>query len=94
MVAYVYIVASKKDGALYIGVTTQLAQRMEQHAAGVIGHTARYNIRQLVHLEEFEDLRDAREREWRLKKWKRAWKVELIEASNPDWRDLRSEIRA
>ncbi len=92
MVAYVYVLASKKDGSLYIGETTQLAQRMEQHAAGVIGHTARYNIRHLVHLEEFEDLQDAREREWRLKKWKRAWKVALIEAGNPDWRDLRSEI--
>lgn len=92
MPSHVYILASSKDGALYIGVTTNLSQRLEQHAAGVVGHTAKYQIKRLVHVEEYESINQAREREFRLKKCKRAWKVALIEESNPDWRDLRADI--
>ncbi|MEQ8604656.1 MAG: GIY-YIG nuclease family protein [Marivibrio sp.] len=83
------MLASQKHGTLYIGSTTDLARRMEEHRSGVVeGFTARYSVYRLVHAEFFEDIVDARARERAMKKWRRAWKIELIEAENPDWRDL------
>lgn len=86
---YVYILASKKNGTLYIGVTTDLQKRIWQHKAGEIeGFTKKYDVTQLVYYEIYEDYWDAANREKRLKKWNRDWKIELIEKENPHWRDL------
>ncbi|MEQ9490008.1 MAG: GIY-YIG nuclease family protein [Alphaproteobacteria bacterium] len=89
MTAWLYILATKKNGPLYVGVTTNLAQRLQQHRAKAMpSFTARYNIGKLVYVEEFSDLKDAQENENRFKRWRRDWKVSLIENFNPDWRDL------
>lgn len=86
---WVYILASQRRGTLYIGLTSRLAERMEEHRRGrVPGFTKRYRVTRLVHLEPSGDIHDAIAREKALKKWRRAWKIELIEAGNPDWRDL------
>ena len=86
---YVYILASKKNGTLYIGVTGDLASRVSQHREGIFeGFTKKYDVKMLVHFETFADIWFAIHREKRLKKWKRRWKMELIEKTNPDWRDL------
>ncbi len=93
MSAYVYILASQRNGTLYIGVTTDLAKRISDHKAGIgSAFTAKYNITQLVHIENFENLMDARAREHTLKRWRRAWKLELIEKDNPQWRDLSDDL--
>lgn len=85
----VYILASKKDGVLYIGVTSDLPGRIWQHKEGVTqGFTKRYQVKRLVFFEVHEDVEQAILREKRLKKWNRAWKVELIERMNPEWEDL------
>ncbi len=87
--AYVYILASRRNGTLYVGVTTDLPQRVMQHRDGLAGgFTAKYKVHRLVHAEPFDDIATARRREKTLKGWKRAWKIELIEKDNPDWRDL------
>ena len=87
--AYVYILASKPDGTLYIGVTNNLRLRAEQHKAGKVpGFTARYGVNRLVWFEGFADIRDAIDREKTMKKWYRRWKIELIEKSNPNWDEL------
>ena len=89
---YVYILASRKYGALYIGVTG-VAGRIYLHREEVLpGHTAKYHIHRLVHFEPFGDPNDAIRREKQLKKWLRAWKITLIEATNPDWNDLYPDI--
>lgn len=86
---WVYILASQYRGTPYIGLTSRLAERMEEHRTGKVpGFTKRYRVTRLVYLEPFEDIHDAIAREKALKKWRRAWKIELIETSNPDWRDL------
>ncbi|MCP5391614.1 MAG: GIY-YIG nuclease family protein [Sphingomonadaceae bacterium] len=86
---WVYIMASQKRGTLYIGLTSRLSQRIGEHREGAIdGFTKRYGIRRLVHLEPFEDIHEALAREKALKKWRRPWKIELIEEGNPEWRDL------
>jgi putative endonuclease len=86
---FVYILASARNGTLYIGVTNDLARRVSEHREGVVpGFTKKYGIKMLVDFEEFGDIGLAIDRETRLKKWKRRWKLELIETSNPDWRDL------
>lgn len=95
--AYVYILAGNKPDAgrrpIYVGSTTDLANRIEQHKAGTGSrHTARYNIRKLVWFEQHESVTTALQREHRLKRWDRAWKDELIEAENPEWRDLSDEL--
>jgi putative endonuclease len=88
---YVYILASKKNGTLYVGVTNNLARRMEEHKAKLVpGFTRQYGIDLLVYFEAY-DL-EARAREHTLKRWRRAWKVTLIEGLNPDWRDLSGEL--
>lgn len=86
---YVYILASMKDGTLYIGVTTDLQRRVWEHKNKQIdGFTKKYNVDRLVYFESYEDYWDAANRERRMKKWNRAWKIELIVKDNPDWLDL------
>jgi putative endonuclease len=89
----VYILTSKPNGTLYIGVTTDLLQRIYQHRqATQDGFTQRYSVYSLVYFETFDSIRAAIEREKQLKKWNRAWKIRLIETNNPLWKDLRDEI--
>ena len=86
---YVYILASKRNGTLYIGVTNDLARRMWEHKEGhVPGFTKRYGVKTLVHVETFTDVDAAIRREKRLKKYKREWKINLIQQHNVEWRDL------
>ncbi len=86
---WVYILASKKDGVLYTGVTNNLAARIHQHRNGGGSRFAKkYHVMRLVYAQPFEDVNEALAAEKRLKKWRRAWKVELIERDNPDWFDL------
>jgi putative endonuclease len=90
---YVYILASERNGTLYIGVTNDLLRRVWEHREGLLaGFTKKYAVKRLVHFEEFGDIALAIHRETRLKKWKRRWKMELIEKANPDWRDLYDAI--
>jgi putative endonuclease len=90
---YVYILATRKDGPLYVGVTSDLQKRVFEHKTHAIpGFTARYNVDRLVYFEVFENPEAAIAREKQLKKWHRAWKVELIERENPDWQDLAEEF--
>ncbi|KAA2237235.1 GIY-YIG nuclease family protein [Salinarimonas soli] len=85
----VYILASGRNGTLYVGVTGEFVRRVEQHKAmAVPGFTRRYRVTRLVYAERFADVREAISREKQLKGWNRAWKLRLIEASNPDWLDL------
>ena len=90
---YVYLLASRRNGTLYIGVTSDLIQRVWQHKQSLIpGFTKKYNVHQLVYYEVYDDIRDAILREKRLKKWRRDWKLELIEAENPEWTDLYEQL--
>ena len=89
----VYILASKRNGTLYIGVTSDLVKRAWEHRSGSTdGFTKKYNVHTLVHFELHEDMSSAILREKQMKKWRRAWKLELIEKSNPDWKDLWPDI--
>jgi putative endonuclease len=89
MGGYVYILSNRKNGALYTGVTADIAARMVQHRAGTGSKfCAEYGISRLVYVEAHEEIAQAIAREKAIKKWRRAWKVALIEAGNPDWRDL------
>ena len=91
----VYILASRKNGTLYVGVTNDLARRVFQHKQDVVeGFSSRYKIHLLVHYEAYEDVRDAIQREKNIKHWPRAWKLALIEESNPDWLDLYETLNA
>ncbi len=93
MAFYVYILASERNGTLYIGVTNDLVRRVAEHREGVVeGFTRRHGVKQLVHFEVFDDATNAIQREKHLKKWNRAWKLELIETHNPDWLDRFDEI--
>ena len=86
---YVYILASQRNGTLYIGMTNDLGRRVHEHRAGAVpGFTKKYGVKTLVYYETFGDVRDAIHRETRLKKFTRARKLELIESVNPQWRDL------
>ena len=86
---YIYIFASKRNGTLYIGITNDLTRRIFEHKTGLInGFTKKYSVNKLVYFESTNDVNAAILREKRLKKWKRQWKIELIEKSNPDWKDL------
>ena len=90
----VYILASKKNGTLYIGVTSDLIKRIWQHKNHVVaGFTEQYEVNQLVYFEQFDDMVNAITREKVLKKWNRAWKVRLIEKTNPNWLDLYGDIK-
>ncbi len=89
----VYILASQKYGTLYVGVTSNLRRRIEQHKTVVNeGFTKDYHVHRLVHVERFGTMKEAITREKRLKEWQRAWKIRLIEETNPDWRDLIDQI--
>ena len=86
---YVYILASRKDGAIYIGMTNDIVRRVYEHRTKAVpGFTSKYNITRLVWFEIYDDLESAISREKELKKWRRSWKVQLIEAQNPQWDDL------
>ena len=88
----VYILASKPYGTLYIGVTSNLAGRIEAHRNGCAdGFTKEYGVHTLVYFEVHEDMYEAIQREKRLKKWNRAWKIRLIEEMNPEWKDLSTQ---
>jgi putative endonuclease len=90
---YVYIIASRKDGAIYIGVTSNLVRRIYEHRTKAVpGFTSRYNITHLVWFEIYDDPISAISREKELKKWKRSWKTQLIEGQNPEWKDLYESI--
>ena len=89
----VYILASKRNGTLYIGVTSDLTKRVWEHKSGMVeGFTKRYRVHRLVWYELHESMESALTREKRIKEWKRAWKLELIESVNPDWQDLYQSI--
>ena len=86
---YVYILASKRNGTLYTGVTNDLIRRVHQHKNGDIpGFTKRYGVDRLVYYEIFRRILDAITAEKRIKKWNRQWKIRLIERNNPEWKDL------
>jgi len=90
---YVYILASRYKGTLYVGVTSDLAARVAAHKAKLVpGFTRTYDVDKLVYLEEFSSILEARARERVLKRWRRDWKIKLIESLNPDWRDLSEEL--
>ncbi|MEK7508774.1 MAG: GIY-YIG nuclease family protein [Patescibacteria group bacterium] len=85
----VYILASKRNGTLYIGVTNDLDRRIGEHKSKIVeGFTKKYNVDKLVYCEEYNNIEDALKREKQLKKWNRKWKLELIEKLNPEWIDL------
>lgn len=89
----VYLLASSKNGTLYVGVTSDLVRRVWQHREHLAeGFTARYGVTRLVWYEQHETMESAIIREKRIKKWNRAWKVRLIEQHNPDWQDLWSSL--
>ena len=93
MTYFVYVLASKRNGTLYIGVTNNLVRRVYEHKNDLVpGFTRRYGVHMLVHFEETADIRSAILREKQMKKWNRAWKLSLIEQTNPTWRDLYSDI--
>ena len=93
MTYYVYILACRKDGVTYIGVTNDLVRRIYEHRTKAVpGFTSRYNITRLVRFEIYDDPISAISREKELKKWKRSWKVRLIETQNPEWDDLYESI--
>ncbi|HKQ46132.1 MAG TPA: GIY-YIG nuclease family protein [Rhizomicrobium sp.] len=86
---YVYILASKRNGTLYIGVTNDLVRRVWEHREGLVpGFTKTYRVKMLVYFEVFGDITQAISREKRLKKYKREWKMNLIQQNNVEWRDL------
>ena len=90
---YVYILASGRAGTLYIGVTSNLERRIQEHREGMIsGFTRKYSVKRLVYFETYQRVTDAIGREKALKKWRRDWKLNLIESQNPDWRDLAVEM--
>lgn len=92
---FVYIVTNKPKGVLYIGVTSNLPHRIHQHRTGAVsGFTKKYNLHRLVYVGPHETAETAIHREKALKRWKRSWKIELIESLNPDWADLFDRLNA
>jgi putative endonuclease len=90
---FVYILASRRNGTLYIGMTDNLARRVWEHKSGAVaGFTKKYGVKTLVWYELHESRETAFQRERQLKKWNRAWKLALVERSNPNWRDLTAEL--
>jgi putative endonuclease len=91
---YTYILASKRNGTLYTGSTDSLYQRIAKHQnEDLPGFTSRYGVKRLVWYEEHQSREDAFRRERQIKKWNRAWKIEMIERMNPGWRDLYDDMR-
>jgi putative endonuclease len=92
---WVYIMTNEPDGTLYTCATSNIARRAFEHREGLIdGFTRRYGLKRLVPTEFYEDIRDAIQRESNIKPWPRVWKVRLIHAANPDWRDLHEDLNA
>jgi putative endonuclease len=90
---HVYLLASRRNGTLYCGVTSDLIKRVWEHKEGVVqGFTERYGVKTLVWFETHEDVIEAIAHEKQIKEWKRAWKLEMIEKANPTWRDLYEEL--
>ena len=90
---WVYILASRRNGTLYVGLTNNLARRAWEHREGVVaGFTKQYGVKLLVYYESYPDVRDAIQREKNIKHWPRRWKLALIERGNPEWRDLYEEL--
>ena len=90
---FVYILASKKNGTLYIGVTSNLIKRIWEHKNNLVeGFTKKYKVHKLVYFEQTENVQSALLREKQLKKWKREWKLKLIEKDNSEWKDLYDKI--
>jgi len=90
---YVYLLASRRNGTLYVGVTSDLIRRVWQHrTAAVDGFSSRYHTTILVYFEIYDDIATAIAREKAIKKWRRQWKLDLIEKHNPDWRDLYPDV--
>ena len=90
---FVYILASKRNGTLYTGITSDLVKRVWQHKNNSVeGFTKKYDVKILVYYEIYNDAESAITREKRIKKWRRAWKLKLIEEKNPHWKDLYDEI--
>ena len=90
---YVYILASKRNGTLYIGLTNNLKARIYQHKMGLVkGFTHKYNVKMLVYYESTNDINSAIQREKRMKTWQRKWKIRLIEEFNPEWKDLYDDL--
>jgi putative endonuclease len=86
---FVYILANDRRGVLYVGVTNQLMRRISQHKQKAVpGFTYKYGVTRLVYFEEYSSIIDARAREHSLKRWRRAWKLKLVDEFNPEWRDL------
>ena len=95
MAAWLYIMTNRRDGALYIGVTTAIAERAWQHKTGAVpGFTKKYGLTRLVYVETHDTINTAIRRERTLKTWRRAWKVRLITESNPNWDDLYDSLLA
>jgi putative endonuclease len=85
----VYILASKRNGTLYVGVTNDLVRRVHEHRTDAVsGFTEKYGVHRLVYHEQTDDILSALAREKQIKKWNRKWKIDLIEAENPEWEDL------
>jgi putative endonuclease len=90
---FVYILASRRNGTLYIGVTSDLIKRVYEHKSDLVdGFTKRYAVHDLVYFETVDDIDSAIAREKQIKRWNRVWKVRLIEKLNPHWRDLYSDL--
>ena len=90
---FVYILASRYRGTMYVGVTNDMSRRMGEHKSGAVpGFTKRYKVNQLVYCERYASILEARTRENALKRWRRDWKFELIEAQNPNWNDLTNNL--
>ena len=86
---WVYLMSNKPRGTLYVGVTADLNRRIYEHREGLTdGFTKRYDLKMLVYVERHDSIESAINRETRIKKWPRAWKIELIRSTNPDWNDL------
>jgi putative endonuclease len=89
---YIYLLASKRNGTLYVGVTHDLIRRVYEHKNDFVkGFTSKYGVHRLVYFEQCEDYESAVQREKQIKEWKRKWKLELIEKVNPEWKDLYEE---
>jgi putative endonuclease len=89
MAGYIYFMSNRKNGVIYIGVTSNLAQRVDQHKQGITdGFTKQYSVVKLVYIETYNEIEQAIQREKQLKNWQRGWKIKLIEEQNPEWDDL------
>ena len=95
MSAYIYILANKKNGTIYTGVTNDIVRRVFEHRQGFVeGFSKKYDVKRLVYFDSFESIYDAITMEKRIKRWRREWKLALIEKLNPEWQDLYEQLMA